>query len=318
MGRQARDFVYAVAIIDFAPTFMPDLASSIFVSAPDGLRLHVRRYGQRKWPALPVVCLPGLARTAADFEALAQALSSDAKQPRPVLALDYRGRGQSDYDSDVSHYSFKTELADVLAVIAALDCMPAIIVGTSRGGILAMLLAAARPGAIAGVVLNDIGPVIEPQGLMRIKGYVGKLPQPRDFEDGAEILRRLFSGQFPKLGHDDWLATARRTFKQADGALVPTYDVRLAETLAGVDFEKSLPALWNQFDALAELPLMVIRGANSDLLSPLTVTAMRARRRAMETIEVPDQGHAPLLAEADIIARISAFAAGCDRSHVQN
>lgn len=289
--------------------------SSIFLSAPDGLRLHVRRYGQRKWPALPVVCLPGLARTAVDFEAVALALSGDAMRPRAVFALDYRGRGQSEYDRDISHYSFQTEVADVLAVLTALDCMPAVILGTSRGGILTMLLAALRPSAIAGVVLNDIGPVIEPQGLMRIKGYVGKLPRPRDFEDGAEILRRLFGGQFPKLGHEDWLAAAHRTFKQADGALVPTYDVRLAETLAGVDFERPLPALWKEFDALAASPLLVIRGANSDLLSPLTVTAMRARRSEMETIEVPDQGHAPLLTEADIIARIAVFALRCDAAH---
>ena len=293
---------------------MTGLASSIFITAPDGLRLHIRCHGQRKWQDLPVLCLPGLARTEADFETLAHALASDPAQPRAVFALDYRGRGQSDYDRDVSHYSFQTELADVLAVIAALDCMPAVIVGTSRGGILAMLLAALRPSAIAGVVLNDIGPVIEPQGLMRIKGYVGKLPQPRDFEDGAEILRRLFAGQFPKLGHEDWLAAAHRTFKPADGGLVPTYDVRLAETLAGVDFERPLPALWKEFDALAALPLMVIRGANSDLLSPLTVTAMRARRSEMEIIEVPDQGHAPLLADAETIGRISAFAARCDET----
>ncbi|HZQ11598.1 MAG TPA: alpha/beta hydrolase [Pseudolabrys sp.] len=289
--------------------------ASIFLSAPDGLRLHVRRYGRPSSQALPVLCLPGLARTAADFETLAHALSADPKHSRPVFALDYRGRGQSDYDRDVSHYSFQTELADIMAVIAALECQPAVIVGTSRGGILAMLLAAARPSSIAGVVLNDIGPVIEPQGLMRIKGYVGKLPQPRNFEEGAEILRRLFSGQFPKLGHDDWLAASKRTFKQADDALVPTYDVRLAETLAGFEPEQHLPALWKEFDALAQRPLMVIRGANSDLLSPLTVTAMRARRAEMDAIEVPDQGHAPLLAEPDIIGRISAFAAGCDAAH---
>jgi pimeloyl-ACP methyl ester carboxylesterase len=287
-------------------------ARSVFISAPDGLRLHVRQYGRRSWPALPVVCLPGLARTAADFERLAGALSGDTAQPRPVYALDYRGRGQSDYDRDIGHYAFQTELADVLAVVAALDCTPAVIVGTSRGGILAMLLGALRPGVMAGCVLNDIGPVIEPQGLMRIKGYVGKLPQPRSFEEGAEILRRLFSGQFPKLGPEDWLAAAHRTFKEADGALVPTYDVRLAKTLAGADFEQRLPALWKEFDALGRLPLMVIRGANSDLLSPATVAAMRARRAEMDTIEVPDQGHAPLLAEPDIIARIAAFAGRCD------
>jgi pimeloyl-ACP methyl ester carboxylesterase len=285
--------------------------TSTFISAPDGLRLHARCYGARSAPTLPVVCLPGLARTAADFDALAEALSSDESRPRRVIALDYRGRGQSEYDRDPAHYNFQVELADLLAVMAALDAARAILIGTSRGGILAMLLAAVRPSAIAGVVLNDIGPVIEPKGLMRIKGYVGKLPQPRTFEEGGEILRRLFDAQFPKLGPDDWIASARRAFRQENGALVPTYDVKLATTLEGVDFEKPFPPLWQQFDALGHCPMMVIRGANSDILSPATVEAMRARRATLETIEVPEQGHTPLLAEADVIARISDFATRC-------
>src|SRR5664280_2816960 len=290
--------------------------TSTFISAPDGLRLHARCYGARSAPTLPVVCLPGLARTAADFEALAEALSSDESRPRRVIALDYRGRGQSEYDRDPAHYNFQVELADLLAVMAALDAARAILIGTSRGGILAMLLAAVRPSAIAGVVLNDIGPLIEPKGLIRIKGYVGKLPQPRTFEEGGEILRRLFDAQFPKLGPDDWLASAQRAFRQENGALVPTYDVKLAKTLEGVDFEKPFPPLWQQFDALKDTPVMVIRGANSDILSPATVEAMRARRSNLETIEVPDQGHTPLLAEADVIARIANFARRCDEKHL--
>jgi pimeloyl-ACP methyl ester carboxylesterase len=291
--------------------------TSTFISAPDGLRLHARCYGARSAPATPVVCLPGLARTEADFEPLAGALAADVNHPRRVVALDYRGRGQSEYDRDPANYSFQTELADVLAVVTALDCLPAILIGTSRGGILAMLLGAMRPSTIAGVVLNDIGPVIEPQGLMRIKGYVGKLPEPRSFEEGAEILRRLFDVQFPKLTADDWLASARRAFKQDNGRLVPTYDVNLAKTMEGVDFEKPMPPLWAQFDALANIPVMAIRGANSDILSAATVDAMRARRDALETLEVPDQGHAPLLAEADVIARIVDFAGRCDRARAR-
>jgi pimeloyl-ACP methyl ester carboxylesterase len=290
---------------------------SLYVSAPDGLRLHVRSYGRASNPALAVVCLPGLARTAADFEALADALSRHERHPRRVIALDARGRGQSDYDRDAGNYSFQTELSDVVAVIAALDVTPAIFVGTSRGGLLTMMLAALRPTAIAGVVLNDIGPVIEPKGLMRIKSYVGRLPQPRDFEEGAEVLRRLFSAQFPKLTSADWLAAARRTFKEQDKkiGLVPTYDLRLAKTLEGVDLERPIPTLWREFDALARVPLMVIRGANSDILSMATVDAMRARHARTEAFEVPDQGHAPLLAEVDVIARIADFAARCDAGH---
>jgi pimeloyl-ACP methyl ester carboxylesterase len=301
-------------MVDGSSVSMSVHINSTFVSAPDGLRLHARCFGRRGGERLPVVCLPGLARTAADFDTLAEALAGHAERPRRVIALDYRGRGQSDYDRDPRNYNFQVELADVLAVIVALDATPAIFVGTSRGGILAMLLAAVRPSAIAGVVLNDIGPLIEPKGLMRIKGYVGKLPQPRSYEEGAEILRRLFDAQFTKLGPADWLASAHRTFKDENGRLVPTYDVRLAETMEGVNFDKPLPPLWNAFDALASVPVMVIRGANSDLLSPATVEAMQARRKSLETVEVPDQGHAPLLAEADVIGRIVDFAGRCDRA----
>ena len=283
--------------------------TSHFISAPDGLRLHAREYGLRSASALPVVCLPGLARSGNDFDTLASALAGDAARPRRVVALDYRGRGLSAYDPDPANYNLQVEIADVLAALTALDCAPAIFIGTSRGGILTMLMAAVRPGMIAGVVLNDIGPVIEPKGLMRIKGYVGKLPQPRSYEDGADILRRLFSAQFPRLTAEDWLASAQRAFKEADGRLVPDYDVALAKTLEGVDFEKPLPPLWAQFDALAHVPMMVIRGENSDLLTADTVEAMKTRRTTLETLVVPDQGHAPLLAEAATIARIADFVA---------
>src|SRR5690348_6368664 len=143
------------------------------VTARDGLRLHVRERGARTAPGLPVVCLPGLARTTADFEPLAAALAGDPARPRRVLALDYRGRGLSDHDPDPDNYSIPVELDDVLGVLTARAVGSAVFVGTSRGGLIVMALAAARPGVIAGAILNDIGPVLEPQGLMRIKGYVG-------------------------------------------------------------------------------------------------------------------------------------------------
>jgi pimeloyl-ACP methyl ester carboxylesterase len=272
----------------------------------------VRRYGARSDASLPLLCLPGLARTADDFTELAQGLAADTAEPRAVIAMDYRGRGNSEYDRDYANYSLPVELADVLAVITALELAPAIVVGTSRGGLLAMLLASVRPGAIAGVVLNDIGPVIEPQGLMRIKSYVGKLPTPRTFEEGAEILHRMSGSHFPKLEAADWLRQARRTWREHNRKLTLAYDVKLAKTLEAIDFERPLPPLWGEFDALARMPLMVVRGANSDLLSNDTVKAMRSHHLDIDLVEVADQGHAPLLAEAPVIGRIAAFATLCD------
>jgi len=290
---------------------VPDTGKSIFLTAQDGLRLHVREYGRRTASALPIVCLPGLTRTVADFATLAPALAHGPPERR-VVAIDSRGRGQSEYDRNPDNYNVAVELGDVATVLTALGIGPAVFVGSSRGGILTMLLAVAHPTAIAGAVLHDIGPVIEAKGLARLKSYVGKLPQPRSFAEGAEIQRRLFDAQFPKLTDEQWLANAKRTWKTDDGALVPTYDVRLARTLAEVDIERPLPTTWNEFDALKRVPVLVIRGANSDILSAATVAAMQARDPGLEAIEIPDQGHVPLLEGEDLIRRIAEFVGSCE------
>jgi pimeloyl-ACP methyl ester carboxylesterase len=291
---------------------------SVFVSAQDGLRLHVREYGARTAPLLPVVCLPGLTRTVSDFDALAPVLvnAGSASGPqRRVIAIDSRGRGESEYDKNPENYNVATELADVITVLAAFGIGRAVFVGSSRGGILTMLLAVTNPNVIGGAVLHDIGPVIDAEGLVRIKGYAGKLQQPRSFDEGADILHRLFGAQFPKLTTTDWLAAARRTWKTADGALVPTYDVRIAQTLTELDFDHPLPTMWNEFDALAGVPVLVIRGAKSDLLSAATVAEMKQHHPGMEIIEVPDEGHVPLLV-GGLLQQIAAFVAACDTATV--
>jgi pimeloyl-ACP methyl ester carboxylesterase len=285
--------------------------TSGFVTAQDGLTLHVRRYGSRHASAHSVVCLPGLARTAADFHPLATALAADPANPRLVLALDYRGHGQSQYDRNPKNYAIRVALADLSAVLAAFEITSAIFVGTSFGGVLAMMLAVLPPAAVAGVVLNDIGPVMEPRGLMRIKSYVGKLPIVRNFEEGAEILRWLFEKQFTKLAPQDWIAFAQRTWHEHRGALMPNHDLKLARALRSFSLER-LPTLWDQFDALARIPLMVIRGANSDMLAKPTLNVMLTRRSQLEVVVVPDQGHAPLLVEPNVIRRVAAFVASCD------
>jgi pimeloyl-ACP methyl ester carboxylesterase len=290
---------------------LADTGKSMFVSGPDGLRLHVREYGSRSPQKLPVVCLPGLTRTVADFDALAPALAKAG--PRRVIAVDLRGRGQSEYDRNPENYNLLVELGDVVAILTALAIGPAVFVGSSRGGLLSMHLAVAHPTAIAGVVLHDIGPVIEPKGLARLRSYVGKLPQPRNFPEGAEILRTVFHGQFPNLTPEQWLASAKHTWQQKDdGSLTPTYDVNLSRTLNAIDIETPLPPLWNEFEALARVPMLVIHGERSDILSAETVAAMSARHPGMEIIEVPDQGHVPLLDSHDIIQRLTDFVAKCD------
>jgi pimeloyl-ACP methyl ester carboxylesterase len=295
----------------------PDTARSIFVTAQDGLRLHVREYGLRSATVLPVVCLPGLARTIADFDALAPALANDRGLHRRVIAIDSRGRGRSEHDLNPDNYNVAIELADVMAVLIALGVGPAVFVGSSRGGILTMLLGTAHPALVAGAVLHDIGPVIELKGLARIKSYVGKLPQPRNFEEGGEILRRLFDAQFPKLTAAQWRAAAHRTWVQKNDALVLTYDLRLSRSLAGLDLERAAPPLWNEFDALSRVPILVIRGANSDILSADTVAAMSARHPNLDSIEVADQGHVPLLEGDDLIRRMTEFIRKCDACDIR-
>jgi pimeloyl-ACP methyl ester carboxylesterase len=284
---------------------------SVFFAAPDGLKLHALVAGPDSVKRLPVVCLPGLARTVEDFRELIEALVTDPA-PRRVLALDARGRGRSARDPNPENYAVPVELGDVLAVLDASGIDRAVFVGTSRGGILTMTLAAVRAGAIAGAVLNDIGPDIDMTGVMRIKGYVGRLPRPTSYVDAANLLRGAMGDQFPGWDDAAWESYARRTWEDVGGRLQARYDSALSQALAAIGPETPMPSLWAQFDALPAVPLMVIRGEHSDLLSRATVAAMRARRPDLEVLEVRGQGHAPVLTGAAIVGAIRRFVARCD------
>lgn len=286
----------------------------VFYTSADGLRLHAADYGDVNAPWLPVVCLPGLSRSARDFHPLAVHLSGHRHRPRRVVAFDYRGRGKSAWDRDASHYSPLTEMSDVLDGMAALGIVRAIVVGTSRGGIIAMLMGVARPNAIAGVVLNDIGPVIEPQGLARIKTYVGRTPVPDDWNDAVAILRRLHGLQFPALTDADWMTFARLTYREEDGRPVGDYDPALAKTFDGIEFDEPLPNLWNEFRSLGAVPVLAIRGEKSDLLSAETLEAMSEVHPHCDALTIPGQGHPPLLIHTPVLQRISAFVTGAEGS----
>ncbi len=281
---------------------------SHFITMQDGLRLHLRDYGARHTSLLPVVCLAGLTRNSDDFSALAQALASGRfGEPRRVIAIDYRGRGLSDYDSDWHHYDVRVESADIVAALTALSICEAQFVGTSRGGLNAMVLAAMRPGLIKALVLNDIGPVLEPKGLARIKSYVGKMPQPQSWADAESLLKTISSNHFPAISEEDWQAFARQNFHEVKGRLVPRYDPKLANTLASLDLDAPQPDLWPQFEALRDIPVLVLRGELSDLLSAATFAEMQTRHPRCKGMTVPGQGHAPMLRDSLSISAISHF-----------
>jgi len=286
---------------------------SFYIGARDGLKLHARDYGPLAGPALPMVCLPGLARTSADFHELALAFAQDAEKPRRVLALDYRGRGRSDYDGNWRNYDIRVELDDVMQMLTAAGIAEAVFIGTSRGGLLTMALGAARPAMIKGAVLNDVGPVIDARGLLRIKGYVGKLPTPRSFAEGAEILKRLSDQQFSAFGDREWEMMARRTWTEREGRIVPDYDPNLMKVLEELDLEAPLPVLWNYFAGLNGVPVLAIRGANSDLLAEATLQEMAQRHPDCQIHTVPGQGHAPVLGSKEMVQRIGRLVSRAER-----
>ncbi|MBZ9990270.1 alpha/beta hydrolase [Mesorhizobium sp. BH1-1-5] len=281
--------------------------SDFFYPAPDGLKLHARIYDEANNEDWPVVCLPGLTRNARDFHELALHLSSKAERPRKVVAFDYRGRGQSDRDPDIGHYNVGVEAGDVLAGLSALGIEQAAFIGTSRGGLIIHVLGALKPAVLKTIVLNDIGPVIEVEGLAHIRSYLDRAPKPKTFIEAADAQRRVHGADFPALTDADWARMVRAICRETEAGWVPDFDPALVDTLAGIDFSKPLPDLWPQFDALAAIPLLALRGANSKLLSTATVQAMRERHPGMEQITVEGQGHAPFLETGDLPGKIAAF-----------
>ena len=279
-------------------------------TARDGTSLYARHYPAVGSARRPVVCLPGLTRNSRDFHALACTLSNPRGHRRAVFALDYRGRGQSERAADPKSYTVLTELNDVLDFMTLAGIHDAAIIGSSRGGILAMLMGAIRPTAIGAVVLNDIGPVIERDGLARLVAYVGRVPVPQDWPEAAKLVRGMNARAFPKISDAQWETLARQWFEERGGRPAPGYDPALSQSIS---FDAKLPLLWPQFMSLARVPMLVVRGANSDILSPRTVEEMARRHPNLETLTIADQGHAPLLNDDASIAAIYDFLVRTDR-----
>lgn len=277
-------------------------------TAADGTPLAARLHGPADAAGLPVLCLPGLTRNSRDFTVLAEALSS-GPSPRRVIAMDLRGRGLSGY-ADPATYRPDVEARDVLAGLDALGIAKVALVGTSRGGIIAAILAVAAPQRLGPVVLNDIGPVIELAGLLAIRDRMGVMLGHRvdSWAAAAADLKAAFGQRFTTLSDDGWLAVARQMYREDDaGRPVLDYDPRLLDAFAAFDPAVGLPPFWPAFEALRGRPVLAIRGENSDLLSEATLAEMKVRLPSLEIHRVPDEGHAPLLADPPTIERIRAF-----------
>ncbi|ESW60581.1 MAG: hydrolase [Rhodobacter sp. CACIA14H1] len=268
-------------------------------AAADGARLAYSDEGD----GLPLLCLPGLTRTMADFDYLRPHLP-----PCRLIRMDYRGRGASEW-TGAATYTVPQEAQDALALLDHLGVERAAVIGTSRGGLIGMLLAVLARPRLIGLCLNDIGPEIHRPGLVRIFDYVGRNPASRTHQALADALPRNMPG-FANVPPDRWLAEARLHYVDTGTGLRITYDPALRDAFLAA-FEGPPADLWPLFASCAGLPLALIRGANSDLLTRETADEMRRRRPDMIFAEVPDRAHIPFLDEPESIDAVRAFLGQC-------
>ena len=283
----------------------------------DGVRLHYRDYPGDDEHRPPILCMPGLTRNARDFAVLAERLSPAWR----IVAVDFRGRGDSGYAKDPMSYVPLTYVQDIEGLLGELGVARYVAFGTSLGGIVAMLLAGTARESLAGVLLNDVGPELDPAGLSRIRGHVGRSNAWPTWLHAARALAEASGEVYPHFALEDWLAMAKRLYRlNAAGRIVLDYDMKIAEPFR-VPGNEAGPDMWRALDRLKAVPALIVRGARSDLLSDAVARRMLATLDAGELVTVPDVGHAPTLGEPEaagaidrLLARIDAGAAGA-RAH---
>lgn len=283
---------------------MPQGYAEATYRSADGLTLYYRDYPARRAARFAVVCLPGLTRNSKDFEALALHLAADHR----VLSPDLRGRARSQWDPNWTNYAPPTYVRDVLALLAATNVGRVAVIGTSLGGIIALGLSLAVPDRLIGVVLNDVGPEIDPRGIERIRGYSGKLPQVKTWAEAAAQARATYSISLGEMSDAEWLEYCRRSYREReDGTIGPDMDPRIGDAIRQGPAQPA--SMWPGFMALASIPTLAIRGETSDLLSAETFQRMKDAKPDLEQLTVPGRGHAPILTEPVCVAAIERFLA---------
>lgn len=278
----------------------------IAFDAPDGLKLSARVWAGPSADAPSVLCLHGLTRNGRDFEPLAAALSSRFR----VIAPDQRGRGRSAYDPEPTNYNAGVQVMDTFALLDRLGVGSCVIVGTSLGALMGVAMANLQPDRIAGLVLNDAGPDVDPRGLARIASYVGQGGPVASWAEAAAALKTIHGVALPTYGEADWLRMARATYvEDGAGGVRPDYDANLGRAFGVAS--GAAPDAWPAFEVCGRTPTLVIRGLLSDILARETVSEM-VRRFGVDVVEIADRGHAPDLSEPDAVAAIHAFLANAE------
>ena len=272
-----------------------------YFTVRDGLKLHYRDYpGDPAKP--PLLCLPGLTRNARDFAELAELYSPRFR----VIALDFRGRGLSEYDPVPARYVPPTYAGDVIELLDQLGIAQAVFVGTSLGGLVTMTIAAMAPQRIAATILNDVGPDLDASGIGRILSYVGNDRRFKSWDEAADAIATNHGTAFDRYTHDDWVKMAKRNCREDNGEIRFDYDMAIAEPFKTAGPSPNVD-LWPFFAVLGQKPLLVIRGAKSDLLTAATTQRMKTVVPDVKLAVVPGVGHAPDLGEPEALAAIDAF-----------
>jgi len=267
------------------------------------VKLYARDYGGQ---GMPVICMHGLSRNSADFEVIAAHLSERYR----VIAVDQRGRGRSGWDTEPANYSPALYVQDMFKLMGDLGIARAALIGTSMGGIMAMIMAMIAPQAVIGMVINDVGPEIDVAGLERIKSYVGKSPPIRSWADAAARAKQTNDVAFPDYSDDDWLAFARRTYHVDDAGIpVSSYDPGISGAFDPGGPVVAPPDMWGIWETLKEIPVLGVRGGLSDLLSEATFGRMLETHPGMRAVTLANRGHAPMLDEPEAVSAIDAFLA---------
>ena len=285
--------------------------NDVYFTSYAGIKIYGRHYPGDP-SKRPLICLSNIIENGRTFEPLCYALSHEQHTMRPVYTIDYRGRGYSEHDPNWNNYAPLIEMIDLINFMTLNRIHQPIILGSGWGGIIAMMIATFHPTMLGPIILNDIGPRIETNGLIRAQAFIGRLPIPTSWRKAAELLKDLHGNHFTDLSDDVWMRLAHEQFNEENDRPTLSYDRNLQKSMMMLDVIEGAPLMWEQFLAMKHLPILAIRGENSDVLSKETFEEMFYRHPNLQMFTVANEGHTPLLDDDLSIERIRLFLDRCD------